>query len=150
VVVLLEYNEKTEDYLEVATRISSGPLHEGDLTTGTSFEFELALPPDALSAAQAAVSAGTSSGTSSFHVDRAGLKHVATHPPAEPVPFDSSPATKASTSSGTSRLESPPPGASSYSVPASSCRVTLPLRRRPLSPTLRLIEPPSPARASPV
>jgi hypothetical protein len=48
VVALLQYNEKTEDYLEVATSISSGPLHEGDLTTGTSFEFELSLPPDAL------------------------------------------------------------------------------------------------------
>ena len=47
-VALLQYNEKTEDYLEVATSISTGPLHEGDLTTGTSFEFELALPPDAL------------------------------------------------------------------------------------------------------
>jgi hypothetical protein len=46
--VLLQYKEETEDYLEVATSISSGPLHEGDLTTGTSFEFELALPPDAL------------------------------------------------------------------------------------------------------
>lgn len=45
---LLEYKEETDDYLEVATSISSGPLHEGDLTTGTSFEFELVLPPDAL------------------------------------------------------------------------------------------------------
>jgi hypothetical protein len=46
--VLLQYKEETEDYLEVATSVSIGPLHEGDLTTGTSFEFELALPPDAL------------------------------------------------------------------------------------------------------
>lgn len=46
--VLLQYNEATEDYSEVATSVSSGSLHEGDLTTGTSFEFELALPPDAL------------------------------------------------------------------------------------------------------
>jgi hypothetical protein len=46
--VLLQYNEETEDYSEVATSVSSGPLHEGDLTTGASFEFELALPPDAL------------------------------------------------------------------------------------------------------
>lgn len=45
---LLEYNEKTADYREVAISISSGPLHAGDLTTGTSFDFELALPPDAL------------------------------------------------------------------------------------------------------
>jgi hypothetical protein len=46
--VLLQYKEETEDYLAVATSVSSGLLHEGDLTTGTSFEFELALPPDAL------------------------------------------------------------------------------------------------------
>lgn len=45
--VLLAYNEKTEDYAAVATSISSGPLHTGDLTTGMSFEFELALPADA-------------------------------------------------------------------------------------------------------
>jgi hypothetical protein len=44
---LLTYNEKTDDYLDVGTSISS-TLHEGDLTTGTSFEFELALPADAL------------------------------------------------------------------------------------------------------
>ena len=45
---LLEYNEETDDYQEVAISIPSGPLHEGELTTGTSFEFLLALPPDAL------------------------------------------------------------------------------------------------------
>jgi hypothetical protein len=45
---LLEYCEETSDYSEVAVRIPSGPLHEGELTTGTSFEFELGLPPDAL------------------------------------------------------------------------------------------------------
>lgn len=44
----LEYKEETADYLEVAIRIPSGLLHEGDLTAGTSFEFALALPPDAL------------------------------------------------------------------------------------------------------
>lgn len=44
----LEYTEETADYSEVALSIPSGPLHEGDLTAGTSFEFELALPPDAL------------------------------------------------------------------------------------------------------
>lgn len=44
---LLEYSEKTEDYLDVATSISTGPLHTGDLTTGMSFDFELALPQDA-------------------------------------------------------------------------------------------------------
>lgn len=45
---LLEYKEETEDYLDVAISLPSGPLHEGDLTTGTSFEFELSLPADAL------------------------------------------------------------------------------------------------------
>jgi hypothetical protein len=45
---LLEYNEETDDYSEVALSIPSGPLHEGPLTTGASFEFELGLPPDAL------------------------------------------------------------------------------------------------------
>jgi hypothetical protein len=45
---LLEYKEETEDYREVAISIPSGPLHEGDLTTGTSVEFQLSLPADAL------------------------------------------------------------------------------------------------------
>jgi hypothetical protein len=45
---LLEYHEETADYSEVALSIPSGPLHEGELTSGTSFEFELGLPPDAL------------------------------------------------------------------------------------------------------
>lgn len=46
--VSLDYNEETEDYLDVATSISTGPLHEGELTAGTSFPFELTLPADAL------------------------------------------------------------------------------------------------------
>ena len=46
--VFLEYKEEVEDYLEVATSISSGPLHSGELATGTSFEFELPLPENAL------------------------------------------------------------------------------------------------------
>ena len=46
--VLLAHNEKTADYSEVMTSISSGPLHAGDLAPGTSFEFELPLPADAL------------------------------------------------------------------------------------------------------
>ena len=47
--VLLEYNETAEDdYSAVATSFSSGPLHTGGLATGMSFNFELALPPDAL------------------------------------------------------------------------------------------------------
>jgi hypothetical protein len=45
--VLLEYKEETEDYAAVATGVSSGPLHTGDLTTGMSFRFELTLPLDA-------------------------------------------------------------------------------------------------------
>jgi hypothetical protein len=45
---LLEYKEETDDYLEVATSISSGPLQSGDLATGSSFDFELRLPEDAL------------------------------------------------------------------------------------------------------
>jgi hypothetical protein len=45
---VLEYREETEDYHEVVTSIPSGRLHDGDLAAGTSFEFELALPPDAL------------------------------------------------------------------------------------------------------
>ncbi len=45
--VQLAYIEETDDYLEVATSISSGHLHEGDLEAGASFRFELALPPEA-------------------------------------------------------------------------------------------------------
>ena len=45
--VMLNYNEKTDDYAAVAASVSSGPLNTGDLTTGMSFGFELALPPDA-------------------------------------------------------------------------------------------------------
>ena len=46
--VQLGFVEETDDYLEVATSISTGHLHEGRLEAGTSFRFELALPPDAL------------------------------------------------------------------------------------------------------
>ena len=45
---LLEYKEETDDYVEVATSISSGPLQSGHLATGSSFEFELTVPEDAL------------------------------------------------------------------------------------------------------
>ena len=45
--VELRYNEETKDYSNVPTTISSPPLHEGDLTKATSFEFEIALPEDA-------------------------------------------------------------------------------------------------------
>jgi hypothetical protein len=44
---LLEYWETTSGYRELVISISSGPLHEGDLTTGTSFAFELGLPENA-------------------------------------------------------------------------------------------------------
>lgn len=46
--VHLEYLEKSDDYLDCATSISTRPLHEGDLSTGESFRFDLVLPPDAL------------------------------------------------------------------------------------------------------
>ena len=46
--VRLEYIEETSDYLEVATSVSSGRLHEGDLEPGMSFAFEIALAPHAL------------------------------------------------------------------------------------------------------
>ena len=46
--VQLGYIEETDDYREVATSISTGHLHKGNLEAGASFRFELALPPDAL------------------------------------------------------------------------------------------------------
>jgi len=46
--VLLEYHEKVQDYDEVAVELTTGPLHKGDLETGSSFSFELTLPADAL------------------------------------------------------------------------------------------------------
>ncbi len=45
---LLHYNEKTDDYSASAFSLTSGTLHAGDLATGTSFEFGLSLPADAL------------------------------------------------------------------------------------------------------
>lgn len=45
---LLEYRETTADYKSTARSVSSGPLHEGDLTTGLAFVFNLSLPGDAL------------------------------------------------------------------------------------------------------
>jgi hypothetical protein len=44
----LQYKEETEDYEEVAISIPGGRLNEGDLVSGASFEFELALPEEAL------------------------------------------------------------------------------------------------------
>ena len=46
--VQLAYIEETDDYLEVATTLTTGHLHEGELETGATYRFELALPPDAL------------------------------------------------------------------------------------------------------
>lgn len=46
--VTLEFVEETDDYIEAGTTISSGHLHEGDLVSGTSLQFALTLPPDAL------------------------------------------------------------------------------------------------------
>ncbi len=46
--VLLDYVEETADYLEIAASTSTGHLHEGNLETGASFRFELALPADGL------------------------------------------------------------------------------------------------------
>lgn len=46
--VLLEYKEEGKEFKTVATSISSGPLHTGDLSDGMSFGFELTLPQDAL------------------------------------------------------------------------------------------------------
>ena len=44
----LEYYEETDDLGGVASSISSGTLHEGDLVTGMTFNFALTLPADAL------------------------------------------------------------------------------------------------------
>jgi hypothetical protein len=47
--VLLEYHEQAEDgYSAVAASVSTGRLHAGDLAAGMSFDFEFALPDDAL------------------------------------------------------------------------------------------------------
>jgi hypothetical protein len=45
--VLLEYHERTRDYDEVADRVTTGPIHTGDLETGETLTFELAIPPHA-------------------------------------------------------------------------------------------------------
>jgi hypothetical protein len=46
--VLLEYNEEAEDgYSAIAASVSTGPLHAGNLATGMSVDFEVALPEDA-------------------------------------------------------------------------------------------------------
>jgi hypothetical protein len=45
--VALEFHERSPDYEEVPVRLES-VLHEGDLTAGSSFDFSIALPQDAL------------------------------------------------------------------------------------------------------
>ena len=47
--VTLEYREKTEeDFQETVRTLSTGDLHTGELATGASYPFEIALPADAL------------------------------------------------------------------------------------------------------
>jgi hypothetical protein len=45
--IALEFHERSPDYEEVPVRLES-VLHEGDLTAGSSFDFSLTLPADAL------------------------------------------------------------------------------------------------------
>jgi hypothetical protein len=45
--VLLEFKEESKGASGVATSVSTGSLHDGDLETGMSFGFELTLPEDA-------------------------------------------------------------------------------------------------------
>ncbi len=45
--VLLEYHERTRDADAIARQLSTGPIHSGDLTTGQTLTFELALPQNA-------------------------------------------------------------------------------------------------------
>jgi hypothetical protein len=47
--VTLEYREKTEEDFQATVRtLRTGELHNGDLTTGASYPFEIVLPADAL------------------------------------------------------------------------------------------------------
>jgi hypothetical protein len=46
--IVLAYVEQTKDYREVARSISTGHLHAGNLDTGATYRFEIALPSDAL------------------------------------------------------------------------------------------------------
>jgi hypothetical protein len=45
--VLLEYHERTREADAIAHQLSTGPIHTGDLTTGQTLTFELALPQNA-------------------------------------------------------------------------------------------------------
>jgi hypothetical protein len=46
----LEYRDWTSDYHSIDRTVAlDAPLHEGDLESGASFKFSVALPPDALS-----------------------------------------------------------------------------------------------------
>lgn len=46
--VSLEFREEAEGYDDTPRRVPGGRLHAGDLTTGASYEFAIALPEDAL------------------------------------------------------------------------------------------------------
>jgi hypothetical protein len=46
--VSLDYNEETEDFLDLGRRAASQRLHEGEVATGASFPFALTIPADAL------------------------------------------------------------------------------------------------------
>jgi hypothetical protein len=45
--VLLEYHERTRVSDEIAERLSTGPIHTGDLVAGQRLAFELTIPPHA-------------------------------------------------------------------------------------------------------
>ena len=44
----LEFHEDSGDYGSVASSVSTGPLHEGDLVAGSTLAFMLTVPMDAL------------------------------------------------------------------------------------------------------
>ena len=46
--VSLQYTEETEDYSACAISLDTTSLHTGNLVTGQLFDFEVALPDDAL------------------------------------------------------------------------------------------------------
>ena len=48
--VTLDYCEQSPDYADAAVSVPSGILWQGDLRPGQRFQFQLALPPDALPA----------------------------------------------------------------------------------------------------
>lgn len=46
--VSVHFRERTSDYSATAVSCGGEPVHVGDLVAGTSFEFAIQLPPDAL------------------------------------------------------------------------------------------------------